>query len=381
MMARKRPIKKASRARDGAAILDDLVKFIRRYMVCSDAQADAIALWTLHTHATDAAETTPYLAVTSAAKQSGKSRLFEVISLAVARPWTAVEPSEAVLFRKIAKERPTLLLDELDAIFGPKSPNREALRGLLNAGNRRGAAVPRCVGEGTKMDVVDFPVFCPKAFAAIGELPDTLADRSIRIRLKRKTRHEQVAPFRRRDAEREGTALRSRCGRWAAGQIEHLRDVEPELPSELSDRAAEGWEPLLAIAGRAGGTWPERAKTAAVALSAPGLEQERSAHIQLLEDVRQIFAGRETSRITTERLIKRLKRIEDSPWAEWHGRGLTAHALGRLLAQFEIRPRAFRAKEGVRRGYDRSQFQDAFERYLSPFPSDAARKRNKRNRL
>src|SRR5690242_1567528 len=157
-------------------VLDDVISFISRYVVCTEAQRTAIGLWVIHTHAIGAAEATPYLAVTSAEKQRGKSRLLDVIAQIVARPWHAIEPSDAVLFRKIEKDKPTLLLDETDAIFGPNTPSREPLRGLLNAGNRRGATVPRCVGEGSKIEVVDFEVFCAKAFAGIGRLPETIAD-------------------------------------------------------------------------------------------------------------------------------------------------------------------------------------------------------------
>jgi|SRR5512132_3041880 hypothetical protein len=41
------------------AVLDDVGTFVRRFVVMSDAQADAVTLWIAHTHAVDAAETTP----------------------------------------------------------------------------------------------------------------------------------------------------------------------------------------------------------------------------------------------------------------------------------------------------------------------------------
>lgn len=113
-----------------AVLLDDVVRFVRRFVAMSPAQADAAALWVLHTHALDAAEQSPYLAVTSAEKRSGKSRLLDVLELIVARPWRVVTPSEAVIFRKLDAQRPTLLLDECDAIFHDKSngANRRAAR-------------------------------------------------------------------------------------------------------------------------------------------------------------------------------------------------------------------------------------------------------------
>ena len=89
-------------------VLDELAGFVRRFVVMSPAQADAIALWIVHTHAFDAAEQTPYLAISSAEKRSGKTRLLEVLELLVARPWLTGRVTAAVLARKVDAERPTL---------------------------------------------------------------------------------------------------------------------------------------------------------------------------------------------------------------------------------------------------------------------------------
>src|SRR4051794_27277130 len=60
-------------------VLDTLAWFVRRFVVMSPAQADAVALWVVHTHCFAAAEQTPYLAISSAEKRSGKTRLLEVL--------------------------------------------------------------------------------------------------------------------------------------------------------------------------------------------------------------------------------------------------------------------------------------------------------------
>ena len=96
---------------NGAALLDDLAAFIRRYVVLSDAQAEAVALWTAHSHLVGAADATPYLSVTSAEKRSGKTRLLETLELMVARPWLTGRVTAAVLIRKVAGDQPTLLQD------------------------------------------------------------------------------------------------------------------------------------------------------------------------------------------------------------------------------------------------------------------------------
>src|SRR5512132_2496232 len=147
-----------------SAELDKLRAFIRRFIVVTSAQTVTGALWIGHTYAIDSFDTTPYLAVTSAEKRSGKSRLLEVLELLVRSPLSAVNMSDAVLFRAIESMKPTLLLDEADAVFGSKSKEREELRGMLNAGWRRYGKAWR-MGGGNHTTLEDFAVFCPKVFA------------------------------------------------------------------------------------------------------------------------------------------------------------------------------------------------------------------------
>jgi Protein of unknown function (DUF3631) len=306
---------------DGTELLEAFVGFVRRFVVLSDAQATAVALWIVHTHAFDAAATTPYLAVTSAEKRSGKTRLLEVLELLVRAPLPTANISDAALFRAIAELQPTLLLDEVDSIFGPKARNHEDLRGLLNAGCRRGA-VARRMG-GAKMTTLEaFPVYCAKAFAGIGALPDTIADRSISSRLERRTREEPVERFRRRDADVDAEPLFQWAASWADRREPILADARPDLPDELDDRAQDSWEPLLAIAVEAGGDWPLRARAAAVELSGPEARQNEddSLSARLLADVHQIFEANGTERYRTADLIDELCNNEESPWGTGSGR-------------------------------------------------------------
>jgi hypothetical protein len=269
-----------------AVLLDDVVRFVRRFVAMSPAQADAAALWVLHTHALDAAEQSPYLAVTSAEKRSGKSRLLDVLELIVARPWRVVTPSEAVIFRKLDAQRSTLLLDECDAIFHDKSNGAtEGLRALLNAGNRPGTRVPRCVGP--SQTLTDFSVFSAKALAGIRDLPDTVTDRSITIRLKRRSPVELVERFRRREVAPEGEMLRDRIADWLEPQLEELAAARPQLPDELDDRQQDCWEPLFALAEFIGDACLVRARTAALALDA--IRDDNSAGVRLLDDIAAIF--------------------------------------------------------------------------------------------
>jgi hypothetical protein len=124
-----------------ARVLDSISEFLQRYVVFSSpAQPNAIALWVAHTWALDAFDYTPYLRVDSPEKQCGKSRVLDCLELITPKAWRTISPSEAVLFREIDRDRPTLLLDETDTLFcNGKDDRAESLRALLNAGFERKA--------------------------------------------------------------------------------------------------------------------------------------------------------------------------------------------------------------------------------------------------
>jgi hypothetical protein len=170
----------------GDGVLNEVAAFITRFVILSDAQLVVISLWIAHTWAFEASDATPYLAVTSAEMRSGKTRLLEILELLVRNPWRTGRVTPAALYRKIEADTPSLLLDEWDAIVGSGQDFSETLRGILNAGHRRNGKVSVCGPKNAGYQPTDFRVFCPKVIAGIGKLPDTLADRSIQIRLKRK---------------------------------------------------------------------------------------------------------------------------------------------------------------------------------------------------
>jgi hypothetical protein len=352
----------------GAELLGELVLLVRRFVVLSAAQADAWALWVVHTHALDAAEETPYLWITSPEKRSGKTRLLEVSRLVVARPWFTGRVSAAALVRKVDKTRPTLLLDESDAAFNGEKDYAEVLRGLLNTGHRADGTASLVVGQGTAMDVRDFSTFCPKAIAGIGGLPDTVADRAIPIRLRRRVKTEKAERFREKREWAETAPLRSRLEAWALPNIEPLRAVTPQLPDELSDRAQDGAEPLLAIADLAGADWPMRARGAFLELCTGETVEEESLGVRLLRDIRTLFDEAEVDRFPSADLVNALGRLEESPWSAF-GRGgkpLTVHGLARLLHRYDgVASGTIRLADGTTaKGYYRARFEDAWSRYL-----------------
>jgi hypothetical protein len=179
-------------------LVDDVSGFVRRFVTLSLAQADACAVWVLHTHAIDAADFTPYLDINSPVLRSGKTRLLEVLRLVVSKPWFTGRVSGAALVRKTDKQHPTLLLDESDTVLSTAGDYSEKLRGILNSGFERDGTCSTCIPNGKDWEPHDFSTFSPKAIAGIGNLPATIRDRSIPVLLKRATRKEQRQRFHKR---------------------------------------------------------------------------------------------------------------------------------------------------------------------------------------
>lgn len=360
--------RKGTSARVEQTLVEDVVRFIRRYVVMSRSQTLLVALWAIHTHCIEAFEQTPYLAVTSPEKQSGKSRLLESLELIVARAWMTVLPSEAVVYRTVDRNVPTLLLDEVDAIFNPRTADRyEGLRALLNAGHRRGAKIPRCVGA--TQQIAEFSVFCPKVIAGIGTLPDTVADRSLPVRLERRKSGEQVGRFIRREVEPDATALRSRMETWAGQSAKKLRRARPAMPEQLSDRMQEGCEGLVAIADALG--CGKEARVALVdILCVERLDNVETMRIRVLADLRTIWRERESNNgrsargLPTSTLLAKLCGMEEAPWGSYYGRQLEARDLAALLHHYGISSTTIRTRKEVAKGYRRDDLQEAWERYL-----------------
>ena len=143
-----------SDAQSGERMMALVSTFLGRFVSYPSEYAQiAHALWCVHTHLMDRWESTPRLAFLSAEPASGKTRALEITELLVPNPVTAVNVSPAYLFRKVGSEEGvTLLYDEIDTVFGPKARENEELRGLLNAGHRKGAVAGRCVVRGKNIE-------------------------------------------------------------------------------------------------------------------------------------------------------------------------------------------------------------------------------------
>jgi Protein of unknown function (DUF3631) len=352
----------------GAAVLFDQVHaFLGRFIIYPSQHAHvAHTLWVAHTFVMDAWESTPRIAFLSPEPASGKTRALEVSVLLVPRPVEAINVTPAYLFRKVGSDEgpPTILYDEIDTVFGPKAKDNEEIRALLNAGHRRGAVAGRCVVRGKIVETEEIPAYCAVALAGLGWLPETIMTRSIVVAMRRRAPGERIQPFRRRVWIREGDRLRNRLTAWAKSAVDHLTANWPELPDAITDRDADVWEPIIALADLAGGAWPERAREAAVEMVKAGKDREPSLGIRLLADLRTVFGDREA--MATSDILAELLRLDEAPWADLKGRPLNDRGLARRLRHYEIKPKLFRLGTERARGYFRADLQDAWDRYLPP---------------
>lgn len=231
----------------GAELLDDIRAFLRRFVVYpSDHELIAHTLWIAHCWFMEAWDSTPRIAFLSPEPGSGKSRALEVTEPLVPRPVHAINCTPAYLFRRVADPvgRPTVLYDECDTLFGPKAKEHEEIRGVINAGHRKGAVAGRCVIRGKIVETEELPAYCAVALAGLDDLPDTIMSRSIVVRMRRRAPTEPVEPWRPRVNGPEAEKLHDRLANWAAA-INPLESGWPAMPDGVTDRRADVWESLV----------------------------------------------------------------------------------------------------------------------------------------
>jgi putative DNA primase/helicase len=345
---------------DGAEVLSAVAARFLLYVALPPGAADALALWVTHTHCYTAFIYTPRLNLCSPEKGCGKTLALDVVASLTPRALRTESITPAVLFRLVESCKPTLLLDEVDAYLN----EAEELRGLLNAGHKRGARAYRC--EGDSNTVRGFNAFAPAALAGIGHLPGTLHDRSIVIRLVRARPGEVLARFDSRRVETE-TELCRKLARWTADNFTRLETADPALPETAYNRLADNWRPLFAIAEAAGADWPARAAAAFAALTTTEDADAQGIGATLLADIAATFATAAADRFPSAKLAEALAGIEGRPWAEFGKppKPITANSLARMLRRFSVSPHTIKLPGGdTAKGYLAEDFVDAFARFV-----------------
>src|SRR5205823_13495567 len=146
----------------------------------------------------------------------------------------------------------------------------------------------------------------------------------------------------------------------------------------LNDRAADIWEPLLALADLAGGDWPQLARQAATNLTAS--MQENNPISSLLLDILLMFALSNRDRLFTRSILEGLIDRPDRPWAELRrGKQITDIWLAQQLRPYGIRPRTVWMDGEHAKGYVQEDMKDVFRRYIPSSEWEADRKSTRLN--
>ncbi len=361
-----------------AAILDEIVATIKQFVIIGDDEAIALAVWAVHTYVFRQRDAVAYVAIQSPEKRCGKTTLLSVLAGLADKALVASNVSVGALFRAIDEAGPTLLIDEADTFLGHNS----VMRGILNCGNTRRTAFVLRIAERKhrksgadpepvegQSNVVRYSCWCPKVVAMIGNVPETLADRSIVINMVRKLVSEECAPL----SEFNPKPIQRKCARWAMDNTKAVQDYPRQDLRMVSDRASDTYEPLMVLARLAGGDWPDRLTKAATRLCSHENTDAESA--SLLLDTLAVFIVMNAKRIFSRTLAAQLK--GKSGWAVYDitsRQEVSELSVARVLRRYGIKPVAVRVGNEVAKGYKWEQLTGALEHYV--LKSDVAAKIN-----
>ena len=286
-----------------------------------------LSCWSLLTYLSPGLAAVPYIAV-SGPMGSGKSRILELLQQVVFRPLLTSSTSEAAIFRSLHAFGHTALLDEAERL---RDPEMQGVLANLLAGYKRGGCATRCEQSGDGQILLrHFSVFGCKAFAAINEVPPTLASRCIAVpmfrspkgSIKPRLRVEQDAELWQQLRDALHILALEHGSEWLA--LPNRQDVVPEM----SGRNFEIWQPLLGLAA-----WFEEhgARGLLDLLRRHALlliEQGREAATPPDDEVLlQALARAVGSGIapTAGELLATVQAAEPSLFRNWSARGVTAH--------------------------------------------------------
>lgn len=346
---------KTKQSPDGQTIRD-MEAYLSSYLSFTDKQYTfVLALWTLATYMWPYFDAFPYMVITSATKRSGKTRLSELLSFAASNARNFAGMTAATLFRSIRDENPTIFIDEAETL---SSESADTMRSVLNVGYRKGQTIPRMGKNG----VEQWPAYCPKVFILIGDVFDTLRDRSIIITMRR---GEAPKRFLYEIAKAEGDDLGKRFAEIAVDSQSPIFEAYMNTTTTLSflqDRDEEIWMPLFAIASVVCPDRMEELTRAAVDLATMKTadarrhteiemrEADREARDteygeRLLADMHECFKRGEKFLFTTT-LLTRLFEAPTAPWRRFRGEGLSAIDMSNLLSRFGVQPKLGREGKG-----------------------------------
>lgn len=349
-----------------AITIAEVRAFLEGYVAFPNPDYSLIAaLWAVGTHAYKQFDAFPYLVVTAATKRSGKTRLMEMLSFITHHAFPCAGVTAATVFRAIKSKEPTLLIDEAESMGGEGA---DVMRAVMNVGYRRGQSIPRTDKHG---EIEQWPAYCPKAFVLIGDVRDTLRDRSIMLTMRR---GEPQRRFTFDVAMAEGTGLHGEIVKWAKTHADALGERfqrHAGLPF-LTDRDEELWTPLFAVCEElapelvtylrrvAVDSATEKTAVARRLVDLKGAEsaaEEEEYGVRLLRDLLTVMNG--DSYVFTADALARLLALDVGPWRKFRGVGLTPIDMGNLLGAHGVRPKPVRSGKRVLRGYQRAAVEKA----------------------
>jgi hypothetical protein len=242
-----------------------------------------------------------------------------------------------------------------------KGERAQILRNLINAGNRRDAVTIRCAERGASIEQCS--VYCPKALAAIGSLPDTITDRAIVLQMQRRTREEKIERFLHRLAEPQARDIREAIAGWSAANRETIHEAYLAAAdlTFLEDRDAESWAPLFSILAVADPSRLEELRGCAEVLC--GAKQTDAVDdqicVRLVRDAASVLRDDEKY-IASAELLKRLRTIDDSPSSD---PAFDQRLLAKHFRSFGLRTKPVRIVDGTPRGYEAAKIRDCARRY------------------
>jgi len=356
-------LKPATGSVDIEVLLDNIEGYISKHAILPDGASTAIALWCLATYNINYFRIFPKLLISSPEKRCGKSTVLDLIEIFSYKSLMTSNMSPASIYRVIEIDQPTLIIDEADTFV---ATGNSEMTGIINSGHGKSRAfVIRCAAK--TFDPMRFSTWSPMVLAAIGDLPNTIMDRSVVIMLRRKTSLETVARMP-PDLVEKSVAERGKFLKWSLDNADLIKGTLVEPPDLGNDRAVDNWLPLFTIANQVSDRYLKKCEASYKLLNAAHLEPDIST--LLLTDIREIFNSHNINKITSVDLVSNLITPKDKPWCEIrHGRPMSQIGLANMLKKYGIRPKTVRHNGSTsHRGYELKQFQDTFDRYLPSTP-------------
>ncbi len=332
---------------------------ITRYVAFNSIELDAVAFWCLQTWVHGEFEVAPRLIFQSSDPRADSSRVLRVLSWLTPNPCLISHARASSLVSLIARERPTLLLDDRASAM---CCHRD-MRALLAAGAHRDgiAAAARGAQPGPTLT----SCFAPLAAATSLVLPQEILTHAIVIPMSPPLMHDEVVRLSVAAPPPAALALRAEIHngilKFLEGQHER---VWPEL--SIAVTAREAWEPIFVLAKYMGLEAEEAAKNAANSLTVDQCRLTEGSDLKLLADVRLVLGGTIDKAVPSATIIGMLTFGSESYWRNCeHGKPLSPRSLAQKFARFGLRAATVRVSSSLTvRGFKGEDLLEAFARYL-----------------